>query len=220
MLISKQKKFLFIHIPKAAGNSVESALMPWTTTPPASRVHRLLAYARLPKDYSKRRWQRHGTLLHAQRRIPAEDFHSLYKFSFVRNPWDRLVSSFEYIKARPEHPRHQLVYKMSDFSDYLAYEKKQNRRSQHASLSNAKGELCMDFIGKYEHLTKDFQKVCGHLNIEAELPHLNATKHRDYQEYYTKITQEFVARYWKKDIEAFDYSFGGASTTLPSENRI
>ena len=100
MLVSKEKKFLFIHIPKAAGTSVKSALKPWTTTPPPTRANRLLTQARLPRDYSKRRWRKHGTLLHAQRRIPAEDFHTLFKFSFVRNPWNRLVSLFESYKAR------------------------------------------------------------------------------------------------------------------------
>jgi len=109
---------------------------------------------------------------------------------------------------------------MEDFSEYLYDEQKRMRRSQHATLSNAKGKLCMDFIGKFENLAEDFQKVCGNLNIKAQLPHLNATKHRDYRDYYTPSTREFVTKHWKKDIESFEYSFDGEGASLPSENRI
>ncbi|RIK39425.1 MAG: hypothetical protein DCC55_18100 [Chloroflexi bacterium] len=69
--------------------------------------------------------------------------------------------------------------------------------------------LQMDFIGRFEHLDEDFGQLCRLLGIEATLPHRNRSAHRPYQEYYDTETQALVAATYRRDIDAFHYTFGG-----------
>jgi hypothetical protein len=58
-------------------------------------------------------------------------------------------------------------------------------------------------------LAEDFANVCARLKIQAELPHVNVSEHRDYRTYYTPETREFVAKRFQRDIEMFGYDFDG-----------
>lgn len=66
-----------------------------------------------------------------------------------------------------------------------------------------------DFVGRFERLNEDFQVVCERLGIQAQLPHVNASKHRHYTTYYDDYRRDLVAHHFKHDIERFGYRFGG-----------
>ena len=65
----------------------------------------------------------------------------------------------------------------------------------------------VDFIGRFESLIDDFQKLCHLLGITCKLPHAGKTKHNNYKEYYDKESREIVGEFYKKDIEIFGYKF-------------
>ena len=65
----------------------------------------------------------------------------------------------------------------------------------------------VDFIGKFESINDDFDQIKSIIGIEAELPHLNASKRAGYQSYYDDETRLIVAQWFHEDIEAFGYSF-------------
>ncbi|HXS67813.1 MAG TPA: sulfotransferase family 2 domain-containing protein, partial [Candidatus Polarisedimenticolia bacterium] len=79
----------------------------------------------------------------------------------------------------------------------------------HTYVTGPDGKLIVDFIGHFERLNEDFQKVCSRIGVKAELPRANASSHRDYRTYYSAATRELVGNYFQRDIELFGYDFDG-----------
>ena len=219
MLLSYDPAFLFIHVDKAAGSSIQLALRPDAPKKSEHSLRRRLVWlGRLNRLglYRALEFPEHATGREVERCLPAPLFASLFKFAFVRNPWDRLVSRYAFLLRNADHPRHGLVSGMKDFSDYVAWEIGRGKMFQHTYVTDSRGELLMDFIGYYERLPEDFAKVCARLGVRAELPRANTSAHRDYRSYYTPATRDLVAGYFQRDIELFGYTFDGLRADNPA----
>jgi len=169
--------------------------------------------------------------------VPIESLHSILypgflRFGFVRNPWDRLVScyrdkirneveGFTHFTIRPgvanclarfdafvaDMPFDAFVDAVASIPDSEADE---HFRSQHTFLTNRKGELSADFVGRYERLAEDFKIVRDRTGLpEIELRRLQAARSvAKYAPYYTPRTQRVVADRYRRDVEMFGYEFG------------
>jgi hypothetical protein len=211
MLVSRQQKFLFVHIPKSAGSSVTAALKPVSDRPQDELVNRLLAGVGINVNWfgpqSWKRGRKHSTASQIQCMYSKEVFDSYYKFAFVRNPWALMVSYYHYIKANDKHHRSQKINNLDNFESYLYYEIKRNKINQSRFVTNRYGDVIVDFVGRFENLTEDFGKVCHHLGLDTEIPHLNTSVHHDYRDYYNERTAKLVAYHWAEDILRFGYTF-------------
>ncbi len=216
MLLSVKYNFLFVHIAKTGGTSVRAALAPLRWRDPmyipqfiASRLshatgHRIAS--KLP---------RHARIIAAKEMLPQELFESLFKFAFVRNPWDLQVSSWHHL--RRERP--QLIEHIPDFGSFIRWKLDPERSYQYHIdtsierqtdyLKDLDGTILVDFIGKYENLQEDYEEACRRIGIKPPvLPHKRQAKDRkDYRSYYSDDLAELVAKYFKADIETFAYTF-------------
>lgn len=212
MVLCYQPPFLFVHIDKAAGSSIALALSPIESRRKNSRWRkRLLWLGPLNRLglYRQLEFPAHAHASEAKRCLPPEIYNRIFKFAFVRNPWDRLVSRYAYLSKNQDHPRHEFVKRLKSFEDYVDWEIRRGKFFQHTYVTDREGKLIVDFIGYYERLREDFAKVCERLNVKAELPRANTSSHRDYRTYYTPETRDLVGRYFQKDIELFGYNFDG-----------
>jgi chondroitin 4-sulfotransferase 11 len=216
-MISHKYKFIYSHIPKAAGTTVENALKSY-----ASKTFGRNA---------EKKWLRNKKLFDA-----FEIHNDYYKFSFARNPWDRLVSCYVFFSST-----HSIIN--SSFVDFIKsidlFLREDNRPELHYySIQN---NTCADglsgvnikapsqspllgyhvlpqayfirddfnFIGKVENLQEDFNIICDKIGIPRQgLPQKNKTNHKHYTEYYDDETKQIVAEKYAKDIEYFGYKFG------------
>jgi hypothetical protein len=206
MLISDSHQFIFVHIRKAAGSSIRDTLEPLSLVKPTDNWSKIKSrFLRTEKDYKKYAFRQHDSITVAKRLMPPELFESYFKFAFVRNPWDRLVSEYEFIRRRPDHGRHSKVMKMG-FEKYIVYQSKRFDAHQINMLADKDGNLLMDFIGKFENLQDDWNRVTDKLGIEnQELTHRKKAGIKDYNSYYTDESRALVSELWKRDIEAFGY---------------
>jgi hypothetical protein len=216
VLLSLKYKFLFVHIAKTGGTSIRAALRAYKWRDPyrlplflCSRLSGLTGHrlaCKLP---------RHAKAIAAKEMLPRECYRQLFKFAFVRNPWDLQVSSFHHIQRERPH----LMTGIDNFKDFLKWKLDPNRPYQyHIDTSielqsdyivDLHGKVIVDFIGRYEQLENDFSEACKRMNIRAPaLPHKRSAKNRrEYRRYYTNETAEWVANHFKVDIDMFGYRF-------------
>ncbi len=207
MLISDDKQFIFIHVEKTAGTSIHKALASYCVDHPSSLRNSVLRTWGAPKHYHLYKFPTHCSAAEAQRRIPSEQFNRYFKFAFVRNPWDRLVSDYNAAIKKDRRTRHKKIKAMSGFAEYVDYEIRRNKLQQHRMLYDKDERLLVDKVGRFENVTSDYTDICAHLDITAPLKQFNAYAHKEYQTYYTDELRDKVAAHWAKDIALFKYTF-------------
>ena len=70
-----------------------------------------------------------------------------------------------------------------------------------------KGQILVDFVGRFENLETDFGVVCERLHRTAALPHIRKSQHEHYRSYYNETTKNIVATRFAADIERFGDCF-------------
>ncbi len=216
MLISHSRRFAFIHVPKTGGSSVFLALKPHADDVNGYWANRWLAAAGIHVNHlapwRSKKFRPHVAARVLEAWLPADVFAGLFKFAFVRNPWDLLVSSYHFLKSKPEHRRSRRVSRLPTFGDYVEYEIRRAQLHQVAMLCDRRGRLLVDYVGRYESLVTDFASICGRIGIEATLPRVNATVRGDYRDHYTPALAGRVAEAFAADIERFGYAFEPPAT--------
>ena len=74
-------------------------------------------------------------------------------------------------------------------------------------ICDENGEVMVDFIGRFENLETDFNRISDQIGISNQLPHVNRTKHTKYRDYYNAESKKLVHAIALRDIEMFDYEF-------------
>jgi hypothetical protein len=210
MLLSE--KFLFIHIDKSAGTSIQRALQPHARLNVDSRLRRRLVWLGGLNRLGLHRvmeFPEHVTARVVKTCLPPDVYAGLIKFAFVRNPWDRLVSRYAQLLRNPEDPSRHRGKAEKGFEEFLRWEIRRNKSHQHTYVCDGRGGLIVDFTGYFERLEEDFATICQRLGVAATLPKANHSKHEDYRSYYTPATRQMVAEHCRRDIELFCYDFDG-----------
>lgn len=232
-MICKPFKCIFVHIPKAAGQSIELFFLNrlgLNRDNETDRQQLLLTDNDDPSRGTEKLSHLSAVEYVSGGYVSQQDFDQFYKFSFVRNPWSRLVSEYRY--------RNFLSHR--SFKDFVMNklpkpgwdDKYRHVMGQTKMLYNENGLLLVDFVGKFEHLQRDFTKVCEHLEFsDCALPHVNSSDKRSrelrrktrnflyqnkesdlarYDEFYDDETRDFVANLYQADIQNFNYTFEDA----------
>jgi hypothetical protein len=208
VLISDSHDFIFLQMRKVASTSMQAILRPLCIPRPAGRMAHLKSRARLEWDYDKYVFRTHDDILAAKRRMPAEKFTGYFKFAFVRNPWERLVSEYEYILRQPGHGRHARVRRLKNFHEFIRMQIPRRDAYQINMLCDKKGHLLVDFVGKLENLQNDWQTVCLRAGIPYQaLPRKNVTQYNNYRDFFDRDSVQLVAQHWAREIKEFDYDF-------------
>ena len=191
-MISHRYKFLSIRIPKTGSTSVTKILEPYfdiagesigATEQNTYYHHRTTKY--MKSHFEKMKW----------------NFDDYLKFAFVRNPFEREVSLWKYLKKIKKEG-----YVKEKFSDFV---KLPANYTYMDYVKDEDGKLILDFVGRVENMQEDFNTICDKIGIpKVKLPHRNKTKHKHYTEYYDDETKQIVAKKYAKDIEYFGYEFG------------
>ena len=203
-ILSYSKKFIFIHNYKVAGKSISKALSRYE---PHCWIHTALRMSGVKKYYpALANFPAHATALQVRERIDEDVFNSCYKFAFVRNPWDWQVSLYFYMRESKRHFQHDLIRNMS-FEEYIYWRVNHDIESQCEQIADERGNLLVDFVGRFENVEADFERICSTLSIPAHLSHRNRSKHALYREYYSDRTNKLVEEAFAEDIACFNYQF-------------
>lgn len=210
-MISHKHKCIFLHIPKAAGTSIERFLRDTDPDIPA-KVLRKRGFSRFLNQHL-----------------------DYYVFSFVRNPYERLVSAWKWGQLKFEKEGDLPFYNKGravSFEEYVLLTTDLDYRNNHQNLwseydeyhtlpqfeffpqlngghyftDKISADFTCDFIGRFENLNEDFKKVHKDLNIlEYQLPHAYNSKTFKENSSWTDRLKDKVYNYYKKDFDLFDY---------------
>ena len=230
-MISKTHETIFVHIPKVAGQSIETMFLEDLNLDWTQRGELLLRKKKIfekgPFRLAHLKAQEYTDLNYISR----DNFNKYFKFSFVRNPYSRAYSHYKYLG-------YSKVCTFNFFlTNVLAKRIKNNHFffiSQTDYLYNSDNKLLVDFVGKFENLKADIKEVIKRSNLKADaLPYVNKSKNEikrglskaiknplilanlhldnkifsDYRDAYDEEAKLIVSELYKEDIKNFKYSF-------------
>ena len=191
---SDKFKCIFIHIPKTGGNSIYEALF-------SKNSNGHIRYSEYQEENSKK-------------------FQEYFKFAIVRNPWDRLVSAFFFLKKGGMHcvDKEWAQENLKEFNTFDQFvmsgiNKKKIYSGVHFKpqsywICDKNNRIMVDFIGRLETLDQDFLFISNKIGSNKKtLKKLNAVSKLDYRKYYNERTKNIVYDFYKDDIELFGYTF-------------
>ena len=233
MIISHTHKFIFIKSEKTAGTSLETALSRFcggddVVTPINDYRHnrdengQFLHQSMNAEEFIKLDLPnlQHVDALTIRKMVPDEVWNNYLKFSITRNPWDRIISDF-FWKMRQDPgvlprkrfyhylgvPFNELGQPRARFKEFL----KRGRWTNNDRFYVIDDQLCVDHAIRYEHLSEDFNEICGKLGLDnCSLPRLKSgmrQRNHHYSEYYDDESKAIVAEKHKNDIQFFGYRF-------------
>lgn len=133
-----------------------------------------------------------------------------FKFTFVRNPWSRIVSNwtmFTKYTGRIRQLKSMTDKDLSKFEDFVHFAS--SAKNHHWQPQVLFLYEQPDFIGRIERIEQDFTELSDKLDIDIEAPKKTSVSgHRPYWEYYTPSLIEFVGEMYAEDIKRFGYKFG------------
>lgn len=210
MLVSIEKNFIFVHVAKTGGQTIKNALRPYALPKGTGQWRRLLSHLPVPQGFNNR-FGPHTSARWARLKLPRDFFDNAFKFGIVRNPYDLAVSRYAFVRGQPNHHRHKDAQNQS-FAGFLRLEERRARwrgRDQTSMLCDAKGELLVDKVYRFEAMDEAFADIVRRLDLpdQPHLIHKNASERGPYRDYYTDVERRLVEDIWGRDIERFGYTF-------------
>jgi len=196
-----QLKCIYIHIPKAAGISINKALF---------------------DNYGGG----HKTVRTYKRIFGPAVYRQYFSFTFVRNPYTRLFSAYRFLKnggfnKRDANWAAEHFIEFSTFDEFVCewvssdnIWKYDHFKPQHSFVCDVNSIPEVDFVGRVENIDNDFRKVCEILDIENNLEQHNKTE-KDFSHWrnaYTQFSLDKVNDIYHKDFELFGYPKIGKSS--------
>jgi hypothetical protein len=203
MPFSPQHNCLFIHIPKTGGTTIEKLLGIYREWPALDLqvLHGALLLG--GQEYQLQ----HLSFREASQFLPTDLSTTSFTFTFVRNPWDRMVSEYFWRGGVGYEQEFDLFVERA--CEIVKSRQELEGRNCHYRPQVEFLDASIDFVGRFETFHSDLTGVLTKLQvITRDIPHEVKTSHRFYADYYSDRSQRRVASAYEADIDSLKYTFG------------
>jgi len=204
LIISHKFKYIFIKTQKTASTSIEVGLERSCGEEDIISRHAFFKIQGFrPRNFEG--FRQHTGASKIKEKIPNKTWNSYYKFTFERNPFDKMVSWYWDKRSRKKTNE-----SFKEFCITCSKDPKNFPKGYELYAEN--NNVLVNFIGKYEKLNEDFSYVCNKLGIPFKglFPRIRSHYRQDpyhYSKYYDSETKKIVENHFSKEIKMFDYSF-------------
>jgi chondroitin 4-sulfotransferase 11 len=203
MGLLREKKLLFCHIAKNGGQTVHQIM---------EKLDNLEYY------------DNHYSLIMLKEQINNDKlFNECLKFCIVRNPWDRMVSTYFFRRDRKENdfgPKKQWTLDFNNWIKYIYSDEYKNQKNTHcvdvvkyhygSSLRwvvDENNNIIANKIIKFENIDTELSDLFKMHGYTGAITKNNWTRHKHYRNYYNEENKKLVSENFKEDIEYFKYEF-------------
>jgi len=191
-----KNKAIFVHIPKCAGISLNKTLFNSVGGG-------------------------HTTLDQYIHVFEPKNFQEYFKFTVVRNPWDRVVSAYTFLQKGGINKWDKKFFdntlsQFESFEDFVLnwltpanIKTHLHFKEQHGFFIDKYRKTSVDYIGYLENIAEDFDYIANRIGCKQTLNIENAVKRADYKDFYNEKTRAHVGNIYKTDIELLNYDFDG-----------
>ena len=212
MIVSHKHKFIFIHIPRTAGTRVSKSICKrigvknWKKFigEPSSLIE--------GKVEENGEWvgNKHIRAKKLKKLVGGKVWKSYFKFSFVRNPWDRAISVYLHnrknSKLKNVWPKSKKMFRIALKAKYNLLGS--NSVQQIDYVTDDRNKVILDFVGKFENLSEDFKFVTKSIGISCKINRVyDSTGKKNHVEWYDESSKNVIRREKKDDINKFNYNF-------------
>ena len=201
-MISSKKKFLFIHIPKTGGNTIQNILKPYSDEEFITPKPHQDGYERFELKHPKFELMKHSTLFDYYKSFGAKELSKHLIFTSVRNPYDRLLSFyFSPHRGKVEWNETSFIEFIKGIPPAVSYLK----------INNIEGNKIItpphiQHIIRYENFKDDLISVLNILGINSkEIPWVNKSFHQKDRSLLSQRSRQAIEQYHEIDFNTFDY---------------
>ena len=204
--VNADTQAIFVHVPKNAGTSITKALR-------QSGGYESPGYGSVDQDFAMG-WM-DGEVRRVVRAVGADVWAEYFTFAFVRNPWDRLVSGWQFTRQRGKHeltfaefvkglPSLDTAQEPDALERAISTHWHAMPQSDHLVVD---GEVAVDFVGHVETLDEDWRAISARIGSDGDVPRANTSDRGEYRSYYTDDLLAVVDERLRLDATTFGYTF-------------
>ncbi len=217
MIISRKRRFIFVHIPKTGGTALTLALEGRAAADdiligdtPKARARR----GRLKGAKAAGRLWKHSTIADIDGLVGPEEIATFFTLTLVRNPWDRVLSYYSWARAQSfAHPAVGLA-KAHDFRGFVAHPhtRASLKAWPYAAYLRDRAGVGRGRLYARIEQPEDLAPFWDHLGFRLTLPRVNESdRPRDWRPAYDDATAALAADLCAEDIARFGYGFDDAA---------
>jgi hypothetical protein len=205
VIISFDRKFIFVAIPKTAGHAIRASLRPLMAEKDWEQSG-LCEKMSFPIPALAKFGHGHLTIRQIEKHLPPGACKDFFSFAFVRNPYDRFVSFSAFINRNNDRmkkdPRGTMKGSFKKRELLLSI----LMRPQHEFITRPDGKIMVSYVARYEAIQSEFDAIrCKIGGAPYLLPKINSSQRTFYRDYYDEELQQMVLDYYKKDFDLLGY---------------
>lgn len=225
-IVSHVRKFIYFDYPKTASSSIKTLIFPYLYHEYCG-VNAYLLYLskRSIKRFLGRKtstwpfgglgdmtWRKIMPDAHFTDNIYDSRFDDYFKFSVVRNPFDKMVSAYRHgawgVVDHRSESFDEFVRSLMPGGTRELVDLKDRGLNHFVPWTSLFDNDRMDFVIRFENLEKDIKFVTSKIGIRSNLERHNVSRdQQNYKTYYNNETRKIVTELYKKDLEVFSYKF-------------
>lgn len=203
MPVYPPKKLIYVHIPKTAGGAIEELLLPYKAQGRKTVIGQLRSKLPFQQNIDRAYIPGHATAAELMGWMGGQLWSEYVAFTVVRNPYDRVISEYEYVRQNPRHHRHKRALS-TDFETYI-----QDRKlSQMPFLTGRDGTLLVQKIFRFEDLHSQLNTFFDTHGVGERLPergNRNSSQKKPRDHYLTPRAIEIINSGASDDFDHLRY---------------